>query len=458
MPPLLAELPCGDGVELFERLRGLPWPVFLDSASAPVQGRFHLLCADPAATLVTRGAITELRDAGGALTHSAADPFLLVRQALGETAPALQTLPFAGGAVGWFAYDLARRLETLPEIAQDLEHLPDMAVGIYDWAVVVDRQENRAWLASHARYPRTRQNWAALVERLSSPAAATPGDPFRLGAAPASNLSYAAYASALARIKHYIREGDCYQVNFAQRFAAPASGDPWPAYKALRTLNPAPFGAYLETPFASVLSTSPERFLSLRNGHAETRPIKGTRPRAAGPAEDARLAKELAGSSKDRAENVMIVDLLRNDLGKVCRAVKTPRLFEVESYATVHHLVSTVTGELLPGTCAADLLRACFPGGSITGAPKKRAMEIIEELEPARRGLYCGSIAWIGFDGAMDSNIAIRTLVYSDGEIRFWAGGGIVHDSDIRQEYEETLHKAAALLHWLNGYAPHPTT
>jgi para-aminobenzoate synthetase component 1 len=256
------------------------------------------------------------------------------------------------------------------------------------------------------------------------------------------------YGRAFRRLQRYIRDGDCYQVNLAQRFSAAAAGDAWLAYQRLRVLNPAPFSAYFSTPYARVLSASPERFLSARDGRVETRPIKGTRPRAGHARLDAQLVEDLRTSEKDRAENVMIVDLLRNDLSKNCAlgSVRVPKLFDVESYATVHHLVSTVTGELRPGCDALDLLRGCFPGGSITGAPKLRAMQIIEELEAHRRGVYCGAIGYLGFDGGMDTSIAIRTLVYSHGSVRFWAGGGIVADSKEEDEYQETFDKAVAML------------
>jgi para-aminobenzoate synthetase component 1 len=224
-------------------------------------------------------------------------------------------------------------------------------------------------------------------------------------------------------------------------------------------MNAAPFSAYLNLPQAQILSSSPERFLKLQNGKVETKPIKGTRPKKAYPASDWHQIDELRNSRKDRAENLMIVDLLRNDLGKTCQlgSVKVPNLFSIESYATVHHLVSTITGLLSPGCHALDLLKSCFPGGSITGAPKIRAMEIIEELEPNRRGVYCGSIGYIGFDGNMDTNIAIRTLVHSGGSIRFWAGGGIVNDSVLEEEYQECFDKAHALLKLLTKMAsPQP--
>jgi para-aminobenzoate synthetase component 1 len=292
---------------------------------------------------------------------------------------------------------------------------------------------------------------ANLVKQFSELSAIRASRDFHVLQAPQSNMSRNAYANAFSRIKHYLKEGDCYQINLTQRFASPCQGDPWTAYQALRQINAAPFSAYLNLPDAQVLSSSPERFLKVTDSQVETKPIKGTRPRKAGSAQDALQMRALASSEKDRAENVMIVDLLRNDIGRCCRkgSVSVPALFAIETYATVHHLVSTVTGELAAGKHALDLLRSCFPGGSITGAPKIRAMEIIEELEPHRRGIYCGSIGYIGFDGNMDTNIAIRTLVHNQGHIRFWVGGGIVNDSVESEEYQECFDKAAALLQLL---------
>ena len=262
------------------------------------------------------------------------------------------------------------------------------------------------------------------------------------------------YAAAIGRIKHYLKEGDCYQINLAQRFSAPCQGDPWQAYLKLRKLNAAPFSAYLNMPGVQILSSSPERFLKVSGRLVETKPIKGTRPRKKNAAKDFEQVRQLQNSKKDRAENVMIVDLLRNDISKTCQkgSVQVPELFAIESYATVHHLVSTVTGVLDAGRHALDLLKSCFPGGSITGAPKVRAMQVIEELESHRRGVYCGAIGYIGFDGNMDTNIAIRTLVHSSGTIRFWAGGGIVNDSVMADEYQETFDKAAAMLALLEAF------
>jgi para-aminobenzoate synthetase component 1 len=451
---LLTEIPYRtDSSQLFAAIAGRPWAVFLDSGHPLTHaGRYDILAADPYLTLCTFGEYTEI-SGGDENRISRDDPFDLLREALGPRVDNDTGLPFCGGALGWFAYDLGRRIERLPRLAADSEMLPDMAIGLYDWAVVVDHQEQRSHLVAQGRNPATHRRWWSLLKRFSSPDPAVGLEPFRVTSPVASNMDRATYGEAFQRIKDYIREGDCYQVNLAQRFSAQAQGNAWNAYVRLRQLNPAPFAAFINSPYGQALSSSPERLLRSQNGVVQTKPIKGTRPRGATVEGDSAMAQELAGSSKDRAENLMIVDLLRNDISRVCRlgSVRVPKLFDIESFATVHHMVSTVTGELADDRDAFDLLRACFPGGSITGAPKIRAMEIIEENEPHRRGLYCGSIGYIGFDGNMDTNITIRTLVYNHGEIRFWAGGGIVHDSDVDEEYQETFDKAAALLRLLQN-------
>ena len=449
--PLLTELPYhADSVSLFEAIADLPWAAFLDSGRHhPAQSRYDILAAQPFVRLITRGNLTEIHADGIELSRE--DPLELLRRHLElrpDCSQPASGLQFCGGAIGYFGYDLARRLESLPVVAEDAEKIPEMAIGIYDWAVVVDHLERRSWLAGQGRDPDTDIRWNDLVRRFSEPPRERPRVPFRITSAVASNMTRESYGRAFRHIHEYIENGDCYQVNLAQRFAASASGDPWLAYQGLRVINPAPFSAYLSTPYAQILSASPERFLKVEQGRVETRPIKGTRPRAGHPRLDAQLVEELRASEKDRAENVMIVDLLRNDLSKNCapNSVRVPKLFDVESFATVHHLVSTVTGQLRPDRDAIDLLRGCFPGGSITGAPKLRAMQIIEDLEPHRRGVYCGAIGYIGFDGNMDTNIAIRTLICSGGVMRFWAGGGIVADSRLEDEYQETFDKAAAML------------
>lgn len=451
---LISPLPYfPDSESLFSAIADQPWAVFLDSGYPHgAQGRYDILSAEPAATLVTRGDITQINRTGS-VVHSSEDPFDLVKaELLAHPFEGFAGLPFNGGAIGYFSYDLARRLEHLPAIAVDGEHIPDMAVGIYKWAVVVDHLQQRSFLIGHGIDD---YHWQLLKGMFSRNAQNSPPPPFIVTGEITSNLDKPGYAKAFTRIKQYLKEGDCYQVNLTQRFSATCSGSPWTAYRQLRQMNSAPFSAYLNIPEVQVLSSSPERFLKLVNSQVETKPIKGTRPRRAYPASDWHQIDELRNSLKDRAENLMIVDLLRNDLGKTCKkgSVKVPALFSIESYETVHHLVSTISGHLDNDKHALDLLKSCFPGGSITGAPKIRAMEIIEELEPNRRGIYCGAIGYMGFDGNMDSNIAIRTLVHSNGTIRFWAGGGIVNDSDLDEEYQECFDKAAALLNLLRKFS-----
>lgn len=429
---------------LFAPLAAKPWSVFLDSGHpSSRQGRYDIIAADPVCTLLTHGNVTTI-SRNGVSGKSLDDPFDLVKQQLLPRLPGFDDLPFNGGAIGYFAYDLSRRLEHLPVIARDVENIAEMAIGIYEWAVIIDHQQRRSRLVGRlddARSARLTEMFGRLPEN-GKPNVFTVTGPVE------ANTDKTGYAEAFDRIKHYLKEGDCYQVNLTQRFSAPCEGDPWVAYLKLRELNSAPFSCFIRTPEAVVLSSSPERFLKLQGGCVETKPIKGTRPRKTGAAEDLEQIGQLKNSKKDRAENVMIVDLLRNDISKACKSgsVKVPRLFDVESYATVHHLVSTVTGDLADGQHALDLLKSCFPGGSITGAPKIRAMQIIEELEPYRRGVYCGAIGYIGFDGNMDTNIAIRTLVHSNGTIRFWAGGGIVNDSVMEEEYQECFDKASAMI------------
>lgn len=441
----MAELPFSS--QTSDRIEGLvdePWAVFLSSGGSTEFGaRFDIFAAQPIATLITRGEQTEICDASGCRC-SAEDPFELVRQELGPHLEAHPFLPFLGGAIGYFGYDLARRIETLPVISAVDENVPDMMVGIYDWAFIVDHQQKRSWLVSAGRDERTLHKWDDLVrffsDRQSKRKVMRP--------AVAGEVQYTSdfdyYTRAFTEAKKYIVDGDCYQVNFAHRFEADFTGDAWTAFKRFLKQTRAPFSAYLNYAGIQVLSVSPERFMRVRNDQVMTQPIKGTAPRSRDPIEDRLLAEQLERSEKDRAENLMIVDLMRSDLSKSCAAnsVRVPRLFELQSFRTVHHLVSTVSGRLQSGVDAADLLRGCFPGGSVTGTPKIGAMEIIEKLETHRRGVYCGSIGYLGFDGNMDTNIAIRTATINGGRIHYWAGGGLVADSQLESEYQETLNKA----------------
>ncbi|MGY3895776.1 aminodeoxychorismate synthase component I [Aeromonas enterica] len=422
--------------------------------SAGPQGadnRFDIITADPLATLQTEGHLTWIVQ-GEQRQSFDADPLTLLaqrqRELLGEMAPHSDALPFIGGALGLFGYDLGRRFERLPVQAERDVSVPDMAVGIYDWALLRDVASG-AWQLVHwgdeAGLNR-RLQWLAVQHKMPAP-------PFALLGEWRSNMSRAEYGEKFARVQAYLSAGDCYQINLTQRFSAAYRGDEWQAYQALSRANRAPFSAFIRLPQSAILSLSPERFLLLDDRHIETKPIKGTRPRLADPGQDQASALELAGADKDRSENLMIVDLLRNDIGRVSRpgSVSVPSLFAVESFPAVHHLVSTIHGELDARWQAVDLLRACFPGGSITGAPKIRAMEIIEELEPQRRNAYCGSIGYLSQHGRMDTSICIRTLIAADGQLHCWAGGGIIADSDVDDEYQETYDKVARILPLLDA-------
>lgn len=427
----------------FAPLSHQPWAMLLHSGHADhPHNRFDILVAEPLTTLITRGEITTLNDT----QESSDDPLQLLQHALDECgfrSASDPELPFQGGALGLFGYDLGRRFEKLPRHAEQDIALPEMSVGIYDWALVVDHQRQRVTLLSHG-------DVNARLAWLNAQTAPQRED-FRLTSAWQANMSREEYGEKFRQIQTWLHSGDCYQVNLAQRFQAHYQGDEWLAFCRLNRENRAPFSAFLRLQQGAILSLSPERFIRLEGDNIETRPIKGTLPRLTDPQADAEQAKKLASSAKDRAENLMIVDLMRNDIGRVALpgSVRVPELFVVEPFPAVHHLVSTVTATLPAGRQACDLLRAAFPGGSITGAPKVRAMEIIDQLEPQRRNAWCGSIGYISVCGNMDTSITIRTLTACDGQIYCSAGGGIVADSQEEAEYQETFDKVNRILRQL---------
>jgi len=471
MPDCLAEKPRiipliyqPESAHWFAAVRHLPHAIWLDSGHpGSSYGRFDIISAAPQCLLETRGALTTIRHCDGRSEESAQDPFYLLKQFLPANPTASpqneHSLPYIGGALGYFGYDLGRRLEKLPSLARDDVALPDMSVGIYPWAIVQDHVRQQSWLVINEGINQAlggAYNFLE-IEQLCSASAKNPvfhglmhfiknnEKAFKISSF-SSNINVDYYKDTLAKIQNYIRAGDCYQVNFAQRFSAEFSGDPFIAYLVLRAVLPSPFSGFMQLDGDAVLSLSPERFIQVRGNEVETKPIKGTIKRGASPEEDAANAQWLQNSLKNRAENVMIVDLLRNDLSKHCANVRVPKLCELQTFANVHHLVSTVTGELTAGASAIDVLRDAFPGGSITGAPKIRAMEIIEELEPTRRSLYCGSLGYISADGQMDTSIAIRTLVCDGNQIHCWGGGGIIADSETDQEYRESIAKVQVLM------------
>jgi para-aminobenzoate synthetase component 1 len=432
-------IPAPDPFGTCVRLSRLPYLLFLDSSAQGILGRYSFLTADPIA-----------------LARTPDEARALLRRQRHEVLPGLP--PFQGGIAGYVSYDWGAELERVARPTPDrfTPQISDVLLGLYDWVIAWDHLEEKAWLIGAPG----RTKW--VQERLKGAPPAVRDDPAPAGHAPESNFSRAEYEAGVSRIREYIAAGDAYQVNLAQRFHAPFRGSPLALYRRLRARNPAPFGAYLDFAGTVVTSISPERFLHFDPATrlVEARPIKGTRPRGATAARDETLARELVESEKDRAENVMIVDLLRNDLGKVCRpgSVAVPKLFALESHPTVHHLVSTVTGVLADDRDAFDLLRAAFPGGSVTGAPKIRAMEIIAELERAPRGVYCGAIGYVSATGAMDFNIPIRTIVLRDGIATFHAGAGIVWDSEPAAEYQETLAKARTMIEALTSPRKTPRT
>ncbi|NQD92425.1 aminodeoxychorismate synthase component I [Pseudomonas sp. CrR25] len=435
---------CTDPARYFSIVRQAPGAVLLDAGRPAAQrGRYDLLSAWPLAELAPEP------------DESANDFLQRLRQGLASLGPAEAPsdcpLPFVGGLIGYLAYDFGRRLETLPERAVDDLDLLDARFGLYAWALITDHLLGTSQLLFHPALPMAeRQRLLSLFDAVE----VAPSPPFTLLGPFQADLDEQDYRQAIERIQGYIQAGDCYQVNFAQRFRTSYRGDPWTAYCALRAACPTPFSGYQALPdHGAIISLSPERFIRVSQRQVETRPIKGTRPRDRDPDLDAAQADELLRSPKDRAENLMIVDLLRNDLGRNCAvgSVRVPELFALESYPNVHHLVSAVTGELAEGRDALDLVAGSFPGGSITGAPKIRAMQIIDELEPTRRALYCGSLLYLDVRGEMDSSIAIRSLLAKDGQISCWGGGGIVADSDWQAEYQESITKVKVLLQTLEA-------
>jgi para-aminobenzoate synthetase component I len=490
VPPLVEPLGfLADPAEICSRFMGLPYLLFLDSASQQhPDAHYSFLAADPAVIVRSKGFVTEISRGGAAWTVVPGDALSVARSLLPQEPanPVLGLPPFQGGVAGYIGYDWGAVLERLPRARYDDLAVPDVMLGLYDWVISWDHRIGSAWLVStglpemglaqeqragerlklvRERLGRRRESEAGALwaggKRVVTPASSSLSAPSypvvgvdgaeRVGLR--STFTHRGYLEAVGRVRDYIVAGDIFQANLSQRFQGPLPEPEFDLYLRLRRRNPAPFAAYLGFGDLEVLSASPERFLRLDEDRRriETRPIKGTRPRGLGPMHDAALGRALAESQKDRAENVMIVDLLRNDLSRVCRpgSVRVPELFALEHHPTVHHLVSTVIGELDTGAGAEDLLRAAFPGGSITGAPKVRAMEIIAELEPTQRGVYCGSIGYLSATGAMDTSIVIRSYLALRGQIYFQAGGGIVADSDPELEYRETLDKARGLIETL---------
>jgi para-aminobenzoate synthetase component 1 len=435
--------------ELFAGLCDRPGAFFLDSA-LPMggHGRYSFIGFDPFLVFRASEGVINLKRAESEEDFRG-DTFAELRKLLGRYHCTVRPeIPFPGGAVGYFSYEFGARLERVASSHANGLDVPEVELCFYDGVLAFDHAARSAFMVAN---PVDRANAGGVFQRLESAVNLSRNTPPPATKARVTELRPSFpkgdYLRAIARIKDYIAAGDVYQVNLTQRFETTLPCRPYELYQRLRQRSSAPFASYLNLDSLQIVSSSPERFLRIHNGRAETRPIKGTRPRGKTQAEDARLQRELVASAKDRAELLMIVDLERNDLGRVCEpgSIQVDDLFKVETHPTVHHLVANVSGRLRPDCDVIDSLRAMLPGGSITGAPKIRAMQIIDELERTRRGVYTGAIGYIGFDGNCDLNIAIRTILCAHGQAFYNVGGGIVWDSDPESEYQEILDKGAAM-------------
>ncbi|MSR64333.1 MAG: aminodeoxychorismate synthase component I [Verrucomicrobiae bacterium] len=436
--------------QVFHTLKNRRGCVWLDSSRPDERfGRYSFLTAEPFLVFSSRGDRWNVERTEGVPERGAGDPFTKLAGLVAQyTSDQRTDAPFpVGGAFGYFSYDLKNQIERLPQRAHDDIGTPDCWFGFYDWLIVFDHVAERSFVIRNSLIGDSSNQ--QLLQCLQESRVTSPESPITSHQSPIeSNFTRSDYLRAVARAKDYITAGDTYQVNLSQRFHTQTNRTAAELYLSLRETNPAPFAAYLDIGEAQILSSSPERFLRLSGRHVQTRPIKGTRPRTGNEATDQVAARELMMSAKDQAELVMITDLERNDLGRVCEfgSVHVPELVSLEAYATVFHLVSTVQGRLCDHLSHVEALRACFPGGSITGAPKIRAMEIIDELEPHARGVYTGAIGYFGFNGESDFNIAIRTMIQKQNNVYFHAGGGIVADSNPADEYDETLAKARGMM------------
>lgn len=433
--------------ELFRFFKNDADCFLLDSSLImPELSQYSFLGSLPYATIQTKNGISHICEFG-TITQSDKNPFTLLETLLTRYAvESHSTLPFIGGAVGYFSYDTKQYLECIPNISLDDYDIPDLYFGFYDGVIVYDHHQNQTYICGSSD-----KIIDQIYMKINTPL--PPVESFNFLGNLQPDLTYEEYLEKIEKAKEYIVNGDIYEVNLSQRFSAPFPYDGFSLYSQLRKVSPAPFSAYLHLGEAEILSSSPERLLKIEKDSIETRPIKGTRPRGKTLEEDDFYREQLLHCEKDQSELLMIVDLSRNDLSRICQphTVKVPRLFGLETYATVYHLVSTITGVLKPNLSKLDPVKALFPGGSITGAPKIRSMEIIEQLEPTKRSIYTGSIGYINVNGDMDFNISIRTMILKDETLYFQVGGAITYDSDSHSEYEETLHKAQGMMRALRG-------
>ena len=452
----LISLPyVSDSSIYFEAIANDPWSCYLDSGiqddldeNISDKSRYDIIVSHPFIKIIADESTVSIEEKNlKKITKE--NPFNVLEGILANFNIQETSLPFAGGALGYFSYELSQS-----SIKKNKDHvgMPLMMIGIYDWALIVDHQEKTACIASHLINKDTKDYLTTLTKKLKS---VKPNNQlFKINSNIKSLLNFEAYDLMVNKILSFIKEGDVYQINISNKYIVSCEGNSWTGYKKLREINRAPFMAYFHFDDFDILCGSPERFIQSHSKRVETRPIKGTEPRDINPIKDKENAEKLLASEKDRAENLMIVDLLRNDLSKNCipGSVNVKALCELKSYSNVHHLESIIEGVLKPHSTLTKLLKDCFPGGSITGTPKKRSMEIISDLEPHRRDIYCGSIGYIGFNHNMDTNIAIRTLVRKDNNIHFYSGGGIVAQSNSKNEFDEISFKASNIRKWITFF------
>lgn len=473
---IIKELDPGtDLLKIFHQTQTQSKNFFLDSADNNEKtGRYSFIGYDPFLTVMSKGSniLTQSRHS---ITRKTGNPFDELRRLLNSfhLEDSFESIPFTCGAVGYFSYDLCHFIEKLPDTTIDDIEFPEMCFSFYNTIIGFDHLENRCFLLSVNVNQDSHKSTAKRVDHVLRMIRNGSNLPYeeeprfsgsRIKRKIISNFSKENYLMAVEHAKQYINAGDIYQVNLSQRFQTQIETSPYDIYKRLRDINPEPFSCYLRFDNKHVISSSPERFLLLKNTpdstgkqgegmvrNIQTMPIKGTRPRGNDENINKLMKEELLSSKKDDAELAMIVDLERNDLGRVCNydTVKVIEKKALEEHPTVYHLVATIEGELHSRYDAIDLLKATFPGGSITGAPKVRAMQIIDELEPTKRSVYTGAMGYLSFNGNVDLNIAIRTFLVKDDHIFFQVGGGIVADSNPEDEYQETLHKARALIETL---------
>jgi len=439
----------------FEAIANDPWSCYLDSGiqddldeNISDKSRYDIIVSHPFIKIIADESTVSIEE-NNLKKITKQNPFNVLEGILANFNIQETSLPFAGGALGYFSYELSQS-----SIKKNKDHvgMPLMMIGIYDWALIVDHQEKTACIASHLINKDTKDYLTTLTKKLKS---VKPNNQlFKINSNIKSLLNFEAYDLMVNKILSFIKEGDVYQINISNKYIVSCEGNSWTGYKKLREINRAPFMAYFHFDDFDILCGSPERFIQSHSKRVETRPIKGTEPRDINTIKDKENAEKLLASEKDRAENLMIVDLLRNDLSKNCipGSVNVKALCELKSYSNVHHLESIIEGVLKPHSTLTKLLKDCFPGGSITGTPKKRSMEIISDLEPHRRDIYCGSIGYIGFNHNMDTNIAIRTLVRKDNNIHFYSGGGIVAQSNSKNEFDEISFKASNIRKWITFF------